>query len=73
LTNTPIRDPDSPPTLMFATDDAARKKFRRYWRTFGAGIVLIRWLLLPALCREAELHWRAPGSRGTFFGHCLEE
>ncbi len=26
----------------------------RYWRFFGAGIVLIRWLLLPALRREAE-------------------
>lgn len=41
-------------TRVFATDDAARKKFRRYWRMFGMGIVLIRWLLLPALRREAE-------------------
>jgi len=39
---------------VLATDDAARKKFRRYWRMFGMGIVLIRWLLLPALRREAE-------------------
>ncbi len=39
---------------MLPTDDAARKKFRRYWRVFGMGIVLIRWLLLPALRREAE-------------------
>ena len=41
-------------TRVLATDDAARKKFRRYWRTFGVGIVMIRWLLLPALRREAE-------------------
>lgn len=41
-------------TRVFATDEGARKKFRRYWRIFGAGIVLIRWLLLPALRRKAE-------------------
>ena len=41
-------------TRVLATDDAARQKFRRYWRIFGIGIVLIRWLLLPALRREAE-------------------
>ena len=41
-------------TRVRATDDAARRKFRRYWRWAGVGIVLIRWLLLPAVCREAE-------------------
>jgi hypothetical protein len=41
-------------TRVLATDDWARRRFRRYWRMFGAGIVLIRWLLLPALRREAE-------------------
>jgi hypothetical protein len=41
-------------TRVRATDAAARKKFQRYWRTFGIGIVMIRWLLLPALRREAE-------------------
>lgn len=41
-------------TRVLATDEGARKKFRRYWRIFGAGIVLIRWLLLPALRRKAE-------------------
>jgi hypothetical protein len=41
-------------TRVLATDDAARKKFRRYWRFFGIGIVMIRWLLLPALRRAAE-------------------
>jgi hypothetical protein len=39
---------------VLATDDATRKKFRRYWRFFGIGIVMIRWLLLPALRRAAE-------------------
>lgn len=41
-------------TRVFATDAAAGAKFRRYWRVFGVGIVWIRWLLLPALRREAE-------------------
>ena len=29
-------------TRVVATDDAGRAKFRRYWRKFGKGIVLIR-------------------------------
>lgn len=41
-------------TRVLATDAAARRKFRRYWRFVGIGIVLIRWLLLPAVRREAE-------------------
>ena len=41
-------------TRVLATDAGAGAKFRRYWRVFGVGIVLIRWLLLPALRREAE-------------------
>lgn len=41
-------------TRVLATDEAARTKFRRYWRWAGVGIVVIRWLLLPALRREAE-------------------
>jgi hypothetical protein len=46
-------------TRAVATDDQARTKFRRYWRLFGAGIVLIRWMLLPAVRRRAEQRWRA--------------
>lgn len=46
-------------TRVVATDEGARKKFRRYWRRFGAGIVLIRLLLLPAVRREAERAYRA--------------
>ena len=46
-------------TRVVATDDAARRKFRRYWRMFGMGIVLIRLLLLPAVRREAERRARS--------------
>jgi hypothetical protein len=45
-------------TRVVATDAAARAKFRRYWRRAGVGIVLIRWLLLPAIRREAERRFR---------------
>lgn len=41
-------------TRAVATDGAAQKKFLRYWRWAGFGIVVIRWLLVPALRREAE-------------------
>ena len=50
-------------TRVCATDEQARGKFRRYWRVFGVGIVLIRWLLLPAIRRQAERRWRE--TRGT--------
>ncbi len=50
-------------TRVEATDAGARRRFRRYWRAFGAGIVLIRWLLVPAVRREAERRFRA-ASRG---------
>ena len=46
-------------TRVVATDDQARAKFRRYWRRFGIGIVMIRWLLLPAIRRQAERQWRS--------------
>ena len=36
-------------TRVAATSDLARAKFRRYWRIFGLGIVLIRLLLLRAV------------------------
>jgi hypothetical protein len=50
-------------TRVCATDQQARRKFRRYWQVFGVGIVLIRWLLLPAIRGQAERRWRA--TRGT--------
>lgn len=46
-------------TRAVATDERARRKFRQYWRLFGFGIRMIRWLLLPAVAREAERRWRA--------------
>lgn len=45
-------------TRVQPTDGEARRKFLRYWRLFGKGIVLIRWLLLPAVRREAERRFR---------------
>jgi hypothetical protein len=53
-------------TRVAATDEQARIKFRRYWRVFGIGIVMIRKLLLPVLRREAEREWKrsqAPAKR----------
>jgi hypothetical protein len=44
-------------TRAVATDAAARRKFRRYWKLFGIGILAIRWLLLPAVRRESERRW----------------
>lgn len=41
-------------TRAVATDGSAQREFLRYWRWAGIGMVLIRWLLLPALRREAE-------------------
>jgi hypothetical protein len=41
-------------TRAQGTDPAARLRFLRYWRWARVGIVLIRWLLLPAVRREAE-------------------
>ena len=45
-------------TRVVATDEQARKKFRLYWRKFGAGIILIRLVLLPVIRRRAERIWR---------------
>jgi hypothetical protein len=45
-------------TRVVPTDLAARRKFRRYWRKAGIGILLIRWLGLPAMRRKAERRWR---------------
>jgi hypothetical protein len=45
-------------TRAAATDDESRRRFRRYWRWAGFGIVAIRWLLLPAIRRAAERRFR---------------
>jgi len=59
-------DPAHPGATLFrtetraaGTDDDARRRFRRYWRIFSPGILLIRLALLPALRRASE----RPGSR----------
>ncbi|MHA6793983.1 hypothetical protein ACVGVM_10815 [Pseudonocardia bannensis] len=41
-------------TRVAATDPVARRRFRRYWVPMSAGIVLIRYLSLPLVKREAE-------------------
>lgn len=49
-------------TRVVATDETARRKFMRYWRWAGIGIMAIRWFMLPALRREAE---RRASERGV--------
>jgi hypothetical protein len=44
-------------TRVVATDEAARRRFRRYWRWARFGIVAIRRLMLPAVRRAAERRW----------------
>jgi hypothetical protein len=46
-------------TRVVATDEPARRKFRRYWRRVRIGVLAIRWLLLQAVRRRAERRWRA--------------
>lgn len=46
-------------TRAVATDDDARRRFRRYWRWARFGIVTIRWVMLPRIRREAERMARA--------------
>jgi len=45
-------------TRVLATDEVARRKFRRYWLKFGLGIRLIRTLMNRAVRREAEAQHR---------------
>jgi hypothetical protein len=46
-------------TRVVATDADARRRFLRYWFFARVGIVGIRWLMLPAVRREAERAFRA--------------
>jgi hypothetical protein len=41
-------------TRAFATDAAARAKFRRYWSFLSPGIIVIRWLMLQPVKARAE-------------------
>jgi hypothetical protein len=49
-------------TRAVATDGEARERFRRYWRWARFGIYTIRWLLLPAIRREAQAGYRRRSS-----------
>jgi len=62
-------DPRRPGATVFrtetrarGTDEDARRRFRRYWRLFSPGIVLLRLVLLPAVRRVCE---HPPGPSGT--------
>ena len=46
-------------TRVIAVDEAARVRFRSYWRWARFGIVLIRRLALPAIRRQAEAQVRS--------------
>jgi hypothetical protein len=47
-------------TRVVATDPQSRRRFRRYWAPMSAGIILIRYLSLPMVKREAERRARHP-------------
>lgn len=49
----PARCRLSTETRTLATDPESERRFRRYWRWARFGIYSIRWLLLPAIRREA--------------------
>ena len=46
-------------TRAQATDADGRRRFRTYWRWARFGILPIRWLVLPAMRKEAERRARA--------------
>ena len=46
-------------TRVLATDGSARAKFKAYWRKFGIGILMIRWLTAPAIKKQAERRYKA--------------
>jgi hypothetical protein len=48
-------------TRAVATDAASRTKFRRYWSLVSPGIILIRWMTLGPVKKEAERRAAAAG------------
>jgi hypothetical protein len=52
-------------TRALATDERARRKFLRYWRLVGIGILMIRWLALPAMRGAAERRANASDRGGS--------
>jgi hypothetical protein len=57
----PARTRFSHETRAVATDAAARTRFLRYWRWARFGIVAIRYLMMPAVRRDAERRWAREG------------
>ena len=49
-------------TRVRTTDEAARRRFRLYWAPMSAGIILIRYLSLPMVRKEAERRARVVGA-----------
>jgi hypothetical protein len=47
-------------TRVVTTDPESRRRFRRYWAPMSGGIILIRYLSLPMVRREAERRARHP-------------
>jgi hypothetical protein len=47
-------------TRVVTTDPESRRRFRRYWAPMSTGIILIRYLSLPMVKREAERRARHP-------------
>jgi hypothetical protein len=58
----PARTRFATETRAVGTDGQAQAKFRRYRQRFGIGMAMTRWLLLPAIRREAGRRWRAAGT-----------
>jgi hypothetical protein len=52
-------------TRAVATDPVARRRFRRYWAPMSAGILVIRYLTLLTVKREAERRLRRSSSTLT--------
>jgi hypothetical protein len=52
-------------TRAVTTDPASRAKFRRYWSLASAGIVLIRWMSLGPVKRDAERRAHSAGLGGA--------
>jgi hypothetical protein len=49
-------------TRAQATDESAQEKFRAYRRKFGIGMLMIRWLTLPAMKKAVERLYQAQRS-----------
>jgi hypothetical protein len=50
-------------TRVATTDPESRRRFRRYWAPMSAGIILIRYVSLPMVKREAERRTRHRGAQ----------